>query len=105
MIQHRYYAVQHVPSGLYLPAANGRNGRGGSHVEPSDERPRLFPTERGAKNYLASWLKGKYVADRGEYTGGPDWDSEFYERIELIPQPHRKREEMAVVSLVLVSAV
>jgi hypothetical protein len=87
------FAIRHNPSGLFLPNPMGRGGRGGSHLEPSSENPRLFPTKRGAHNALQMWLKGKYTANRGY----DSFSNEYYEELELIPQPSRKKEEMEVV--------
>ncbi|MDR3436385.1 hypothetical protein [Telmatospirillum sp.] len=101
------YAIQHKPTGFFLPEPGGRMGRGGSHVEPTDpdiKVPRTFPTKRGAQNALAMWLKGKFVASRGvseDHEGNRD----YYENLEVIPQPNRKREEMAVVPMQLVEKV
>jgi hypothetical protein len=97
----RWWAIRHKPSGLWLPEPVGRADRGGSHVEPSAERPRVWPTPRGAQNALSAWLRGKFEARRGADGGGPGWDPEYYEDIEVVPQPHRRRADMEVVELTL----
>lgn len=99
------YAIKHKPSGGYLPIPRGRLGRGGSHTEPMipdgsiEKQPRLFPNEKNAKNCLAAWLHGKYVAYRGRDYGLDGAD--YYEEIELKPQPHRIREDMEIVPITI----
>lgn len=86
-----YYAVQHLPTGGYLPAILAWHGRGGSFVKPTapdDGQPRLFLTKRAAKNYLTSWLSGETHS-----SGGEDCD------IWLVKKPERRREDMEVVPI------
>ncbi len=103
------YAIKHKPTGRYLPEPRGRMGRGGSHVEPVDviqgqlaTYPRMFPTKRGAQNYLSQWLRGKHHA---EYEWErEEWSSPAY-RVDagtsIKHVPTRIREEMEVVTLVI----
>lgn len=103
----KFWLIRHKPTGGYLPEPTGRMGRGGSHVEPvmhtdTATEPRLFHTERAAKIALGTWLKGKYVAKRGSYAGGPDFIEEYYEDVEIVGVPSRKREEMEIISADLV---
>jgi hypothetical protein len=97
------YAIKHIPTGYYIPEPEGRAGRGGSHTEPhpNSNDARLFKTERSAKLFLGSWLKGKYVADRGYSAGHPgnDWEQDYWEEIHIVPQPNRKREDMEIIKL------
>lgn len=95
----RLFAIRHKPSGAFMPEPKGRCMRGGSHLEPEkDVMPRLFHSERSAKAALTQWLRGKHVADY-------DWDYDDYSGKEykyqcgtnIIPQPHRKREDMEIV--------
>lgn len=93
------WAIQHVPTGFYLPKPKGTAGRGGSFVEiadPNVEHPRLFPSEYAAKRALGAWLRGKH---EGEH----DWDEGYKYCIgySIVPVPSRKREEMAIVEIVL----
>ena len=97
-MEYLWFAIKHKPSGLYLPAASGRYGRGFSFKEPSEERPRLFHTKRGAINALYQWLRGHHRHS----SGFDSFNSEYYEETKVLPQPHRKREEMEVVPLMLV---
>lgn len=95
------YAVRHKPSGYYLPAPQGKGGRGGTWVTPKafianhgTNRhtliPRLWATPRAANCALSLWLKGKqswsWVNEEGyqEYNG-------------TIPDKHRRAEEWEVV--------
>lgn len=97
------YAIRHKPTGDYIPRALGREGRGGSHLEPveptgsKETRPRFFETERAAKIFLSSWLKGKVV-----HTSGYDsLNGEYWEDTEIVPVPSRKAEDMEVVQYVV----
>lgn len=93
-------AIQHKETGFYLPEPHGAMGRGGSFVEPAQNCPltpfRLFDTLHGAKCFFAAWLKGHHVCRRTEY------DGEYDERIDIIPQSHRKREEFEFVTVHLI---
>jgi hypothetical protein len=97
------YVIRHKPSGGYLPMPRGRLGRGGSHTEPVipdgsiEKHPRLFPNEKNAKNCLAAWLHGKYVASRG----GGGLDNEYWEEIGIDHQAHRVREDMEIVPIAI----
>lgn len=93
------FAIRHKPTGNYLPRPLGREGRGGSHLEPvepigtKETRPRFFETERAAKIFLATWLKGKVVhlSDFDSYTG------DYWESLDVVPVPSRKADEMEIV--------
>ena len=97
------YAILYVPTGFFLSEPVGRYGRGGSHVEPvncsgNEPNPRLFQTERSAKAALTQWLRGKHMCSRGYHTAGIDeMCGEYFEETEIVPQPHRKRNEMLVI--------
>lgn len=97
----KFYFIRHKPTGHYIPRPEGRNGRGGSHLEPipDTDKARIFLSERAAKSFLGQWLQGKFVADRGYGAGHPgnDWDPDYYEDITVIPQPHRIREDMEII--------
>lgn len=101
-----FYVIVHEPSGGVIPLALGRAGRGGSHVEPCDpreQRPKLFTTERAAKGWLTTWLKGKVVVSRRYDPGTPDRGEEYYEDTSLVPVPHRRREDMKILSVFLLT--
>jgi hypothetical protein len=90
-----FFAIRHKCTGYIIPCANGRLGRGGSHVEPIDPRenlPRIFTEKRYAKGWLTSWCKGKIV--KSGYTSS--YDGEYEESQKTIPTPHRKRKEYEI---------
>ena len=94
-----FYAIRHKPTGFYLPEPGGRLGRGGSHVNPTDptiQPPRIWHNRLGARNALSMWLKGKFVASRGQ-----DYDGEYWEDLSVIPAPERKAEDMEIALLTM----
>lgn len=97
----KIFFIRHKPTGHYIPEPEGRNGRGGSHLEPSPDKDkaRIFRSERSAKIFLSSWLKGKYVADRGYSDGHPgnDWERDYYEDVSIVPVSSRVREDMEII--------
>lgn len=100
MEQKLMYGIRHIPTGLYLPVPKDTKGcgRGGTFVEPADpwlNRIRLFDREANAKRYLATWLNGKYYCHRYGY--GDDYE----EDVDIITQPHRNREDMEIVPIVM----
>lgn len=95
MTTHRYFIIRHRPTGFVITPAKGRDGRGGSHVEPSDGRPKLFSVERAAKGWLTSWLKGKVTE---HWSGDPDCDV----RLVVEHVPSRRRDEMEIVPAELI---
>lgn len=97
------WAIKHKPSGKFLPAPRGRNGRGGTFVEIDDPGPpRLFHNETSAKSALRFWLAGKVHVER-HYSGAP-WGEEIEEDWKTIPQPHRKAEDMTIVRVTISEA-
>ena len=94
------WAVKHVPSGRYLPAPRGRDGRNGTHVEVDDPgTPRLFPSRIAAAAALRWWLGGKihvgqYAARNEREDGRKDWTVQ--------PTPHRRAGDMQIVRVSLV---
>lgn len=97
----KLYFIRHIPTGHYLPEPKGRNGRGGSHLEPSPDKDdaRIFRSLLSAKRFLGTWLKGKYVCNRGYSDGHPDndWERDYYEEISVIPVTSRIREDMEII--------
>lgn len=91
------YAVRQKSTGLFIPRlANGKR-RGGTHLEPSNERePRLFHNSRSAKAFLGNWLQGIMVQ---KMTNSLE-DVDTY--IDVQKQPHRNKEDMEVVEFKLV---
>jgi hypothetical protein len=100
MEQKLMYGIRHIPTGLYLPVPKDTKGcgRGGTFVEPADpwlNRIRLLSTEANAKRYLATWLNGKYYCHR--YGSCDDYE----EDVDIIPQPHRIKEDMEIVPIAM----
>lgn len=96
------YAIRQKSTGFYMPAPNGRQGRGGSHMEPCEmhgEYPRLFTTERAAKSALGLWLLGKFYGRKHEVMHAGDFMPEIEEYIDVVPQPNRSRDDMEIVAV------
>lgn len=98
------YALRRKSDGFYMPRAEGRNGRGGSYMEPANpaskaNEVRLFDSSKAATIALKAWCKGKWVASRGQSSSGPDFESEYYEDLEIVPQPGRSFEDFSVVAV------
>ena len=92
------YAVRHKPSGLFIPRLKAGRRRGGSHLEPSNDRePRLFFNKKSARSFLGQWLLGIVVAH--SYQG---YDGGHAEIIKIVPQPHRNKLDMEIVEFNLV---
>jgi hypothetical protein len=90
----KVYAVRQKSTGLFIPRLETGKRRGGSWLEPSNERePRIFHSRLAARAFLGNWLQGIFKNERHEnWEGG---DVEIY----AIPvkQPHRKKEDMEIV--------
>lgn len=97
----KLYFVKHIPSGHFIPRPEGKNGRGGSFLEPHSDknRARIFYTERSAKIFISAWVKGKYVCDRYYSPGHPgnDWEDSYDEHTTIVPVASRKREDMSII--------
>lgn len=89
------FFIRNVHTKLYLPKPGGHYGRGGTFDEPTDDgsNARLFVSERAAKLALTAWLKGKFK----HASGYDSYSGEGWEDTEIIPQPHRKREDMEII--------
>ena len=90
------YAIKHLPSGGYLPAAAGSY----THTEPTAKNPpRLFTSERAAKLALRQWLAGPLVVNFSSSWSGIDGYDEHEERSRL--EHSRNSDEMRVVEMLL----
>lgn len=93
------YALRVVGTNLYFPCPQGRGGRGGSHMEPTDFKgtvgvlPRLWSEARTAKIALAHWRNGKVYCHR--YGGYDDFEEDF--TVKMIPD--RKTVDVEVVEV------
>jgi len=94
------FAIRQKSTGMFIPGLEKGRRYGGSYQEPTNQRvPRLFYDSKTAKNFLVQWLLGhhkKIFEQSGEF--GED----VRESITIIPQPHRKREDMEIVEFDLV---
>ena len=94
----RVFAVRHKPSGLFIPRLERGHRRGSSHLEPSNERePRFFHNEFAARAFISNWLQG--VFKNSSHT---TYEGEEEPYLEIVKQPHRKKEEMEIVAFELV---
>lgn len=104
MITLTKWGLRRKTDGFYMPQPKGRNGRGGSYMEPQDPKaigfePRLFSSPQAAHNALIAWLKGEYYKEVNN-TGIPwDFGDETEETIKIRPKPDRKRSDMEIVSI------
>lgn len=103
------YAVRQIGTNNYLPKPQGGGGRGGSHLEPvnfskshknttlQSMMPRMWATKAAAKAGLTAWLAGKVNCYR---SAGGYYDDDWYdEDNELVPQAHRRRDLMEIVTI------
>ena len=96
----RFFLIRHKPSGKYLPAPSGRNGRGSSFMMPhviwevlegaGCIVPLMCTTNRQAKNILAQWCLGKHTAHH-DGDGGVE--------ITIKPDGTRSKEDMEIVKV------
>lgn len=82
------YVIRQKSTGWFLPYPRGRNGRGGSWVEPEpchNKRVRAL-CKRGANTCLARWLEGRWVQP---YHDDESWPNKVYGRdkadMEIVP--------------------
>lgn len=96
-----FWIIRHKLTGGYLPELTKPVRGGYTHTEPTTTgKPRLFTTERGAKNALWWWLRG--VLSVHMTAGDPysDWGgNEPEEDWTNSPVATRKAEDMAVVKV------
>ena len=97
----KLYFIRHIPTGHFIPRPHGMNGRGGSHLEPRENKQdaRIFYSERSAKIFLTTWLKGKVHAHRQIIDGHPgnDWTPDYKEDLRTYPVASRIREDMEII--------
>lgn len=94
-----YYVIRHKPTGTLLPARMLA-----THFEfdrPAGAlEPRLFKSERAAKNCATCWAQGAWARDTRTESGGWEYPSYTY-LAEPCPQPvpGRRREDLEVVQV------
>jgi hypothetical protein len=93
------FVIRNIHTGHYLPGLTGSSGRGSTWSDPVPASsslaylPRLHKTRKTAEIVLTYWLKGKFQVTRDE-DGTVIVDN-------VIPQLHRKREDMEIVPITL----
>lgn len=101
-----YYAIQHKPTGFYLPASRRRKGF--THDEPVDAEitpPRLFLKKRSADIALRWWLKGKGESRWSTVAGYGDYEPKEIQHVDTKKVESRKPEDMEVVAIYIVEEV
>ena len=93
----RVYAVRQKSTGWFIPILKRGYKQGGSHSEPSsDKPPRFFPSRHSARSFLGNWLQGIHENDFSvDYEGNEDYS------VKVIKQEHRKKEDMEIVEFSL----
>ena len=96
-----YYAIRQRSTRMMLPNAQGRRGRGFTHVEPTfDEPPRLFTTERGGITALGWWLKGVVSVSRTVHVSQYGFEEDYSETWHTEkPDTPREREDFDVITV------
>jgi hypothetical protein len=107
------FAIRHKPTGAWMPTRMFRRGGGWSHWMPGppvdgyegldgfDKNPRIFFTLQAARNALTMWLRGTWREERRcseTLEGREDWT----ELVPDAPPVERKREDMEIVSFLLI---
>ena len=90
----KVYAVRQKSTGLFIPRLETGKRRGGSWLEPSNERePRFFHNKKAAQSFLGNWLQGIFKNENHS-----DYESGIVETY-AVPekQPHRKKEDMEII--------
>jgi hypothetical protein len=90
----KVYAVRQKSTGLFIPRLETGKRRGGSWLEPSNERePRIFHNKQAARAFLSNWLQGIFKNETHINYEGTD------EGTWAVPekQHHRKKEDMEIV--------
>lgn len=107
------YAIQHKPSGNFMPARMFKQaGSGWSWWEPTetrsgylphDKNPRLFYSIESARNALGQWLRGPL---RKHHHCGDVYDDDYTEvrAAEGEQSPARVRSHMEIVAFNLIPA-
>ena len=95
----KYYIIKHKPTGRTLPARILA-----THWDPARPagEPRLFSTERAAKNCATCWAQGAWAKTTRVESDG--WESPQYTvESEPIPEvvPGRQRADLEVVAVTL----
>ena len=97
----KYYVLRHIPTGQLL-SARARATHWDFDGTGAHREPRLFSTERAAKNCASCWAQGTWVQET--FTESEGWEYPSYTCRDL-PRPKaapgRRREDIEVVPVVL----
>lgn len=94
------FAIRQKSTGMFIPGLEKGRRYGGSYQEPTNQRvPRLFYDSKTAKNFLVQWLLGHHKKTSKQ---SGEFGEDVMQTITIIPQPHRKREDMEIVEFELV---
>ncbi len=98
------YAVKSIHGDLWLPWVKGSNSKA-ELCDPKEQSPRLFKSYAGAAQAMRAWAKGvhhgygSWEEPDDPYSSGSAY---FYlDRIEIIPQKHRRIEDVQVVEVTM----
>jgi hypothetical protein len=104
-----FWTIRHKPSMTFMPARpGGRKARGWSHWTPRVQHPlyskppgapRLFESERAAKNALTCWLQGEWHVQYGSVSWEEGGGTEEIGCAPEDPEQPRHRDEMEVVQV------
>lgn len=90
----KVYCIRQKSTGLFIPRLKTGQRRGGSHLEPSNERePRVFHSAAAARAFLGTWTQGIYENDT--YVDSISGETEG--TLKVIKQPHRNKDDMEIV--------
>jgi hypothetical protein len=93
------WAIRQKSTGAYLPAR--KNGRGYSFDEPGFGFPRLFKSERSARNALTAWLQGEWKLEwHTKYDDA--WGPDDYQTLVQNKVETRDASDMEIVKFLLV---
>ncbi len=95
------WAIRKKGTDMYLPHVKRQHGF--SFTEPTSiekEPPRLHFTEKAAHAALVQWLRGEHRKTRSGGYSAYSGEYDYEESIAVVPQPHRRLEEMEVVAFV-----
>lgn len=93
-----FYVIRHKPSGTLLPARMHT-----THYEfdrpAGTHEPRLFKSERAAKNCATCWAQGVWARETRTESDGWESGPGYTYLAEPVPQPvpGRRREDLEVV--------
>lgn len=97
----KFWVIRHKPTGTFMPARVNATHYDFDRLAGVHE-PRLFKTERAAKNCATCWAQGSWAQE--EVTESDGWEHPSYTYLSApVPQtvPGRQREDLEVVPVEL----